>query len=85
MKLLKFIPSHDDPFANKISHAGTVGWAYKVEIWTEEADAERKQRYYPWMMPVYTDNDGDYITFEATHLRSILGKIYLKNIDEVLV
>jgi len=62
-----------------------AGWTYKIEIWTEQIKdhmpgAPYGVAYYSWAMPVYKDDGGDYITFELTHLSSILGKIYIADL-----
>jgi len=85
MKLLAFTGKGQEPFANRCIGFGGQGWTYGVEVWTDNDDTGNKgkfnKRYYSWAMPVYNDDGGDYITFEKTHLKSILGKFYIKDIE----
>ena len=80
MKLLQFKPSYQNLEASPICQTGTIGYGYKVEIWTNEKDAVTGKRYYTWLMPIYNDESGNYIDFSDTKLKEVLGKIYLKDI-----
>lgn len=83
MKLLKFTPGDKSP-PGSLFQANTQGYTFGVEIWTEEKEAVSGKRYYRWGTPVYKDDGGEYITFENSHLKSILGKMYLQDIAEVV-
>jgi len=87
MQLISFTGKGHEPFANRCIGFGGQGWTYGIEVWTDNDDTGNAgnfgKRYYSWAMPVYTDEGGDYITFEHTHLKSILGKFYIKDIPIV--
>lgn len=90
MELMSFTGKGQEPFSNRQTayKQGMAGWTYGVEVYTDNDDTGNVgsfgKRYYSWAMPVYTDDGGDYITFECTHLKDILGKFYIKDIATVM-
>ena len=79
MKLLEFIPKQKNRSGSLIQE-GTTGNTFSVEIIVEDSAAVNGRYNYSWAMPIYKDYSGEYITFENTALKSILGKMYLSDI-----
>jgi len=86
MKLLSFTGKGQEYYRMPVPKNA---WTYGVEVWTDNDDTGNRgnfgKRYYSWAMPVYNDEGGDYISFERTHLKGILGKVYIKDIAVVEV
>jgi len=79
VEVRKFTPKHLDP-PGSLYQDGTIRRCCIVEIEVTNKEAVRGWNYYSWAMPVYEDSGGLFISFQGTHLKSILGKMYLSDL-----
>ena len=79
MKLLELIAKQKNRPGSLIQ-VGTQGNTFSVEIVVEAPSAVNGKNHYSWAMPIYKDKGGEFINFEKTKLKNILGKIYLSDV-----
>jgi len=80
MKLIKLTPKGKArPFS--LIQVGTKYTTYSVEIIVADPNAVHGYNINSWAMTVYEDDGGEFITFETTRLKSILGKFYLHELE----